>query len=91
MRQLRKNIKAWDQDLHERNVSIPPFRSQAKLNKVEMANGRHRLGRRKVVRSHGGQLQSQQGESTKHGLGDKVWYQRIIDIRAVGDIGRDVD
>jgi hypothetical protein len=56
-----------------------------------MANGRHHLGRGKAVCSHGGQLQGKQGESTKGGLGNKGWYQEIIDIGVVRDTGRDLD
>jgi hypothetical protein len=91
MNQLRKTIKGWDQDLHEQNVSIALFFQHAKLTHVEMANGRHHLGGGEAVCSHGGQLQSKQGESKKDGLGDKGWYQGIIDIGAVRDAGRNVD
>jgi len=58
---------------------------------VEMANGRHHLGRGEVVRAHGRQFQSRQGESTKEDIGDTGWYQGILNIGAVRDTGRDVD
>jgi len=56
-----------------------------------MANGRHYLGRGEVVRAHGRQFESRQGESTKEDIGDTGWYQGILNIGAVRDTGRDVD